>query len=1332
MRRLMLYPDLPLPPVQLTEGLDRDPNCTLCDLHKNTPAGQRCVPADGTSGDILVVGEETSEWDRRLERPMAGQSGKWVRDLLKKVAPGRNVVFANAIGCKPLGTKGEDLDTPAEACRPYLSKILEECRPKLVLLLGPMAGLSFLGRTYQALSVRTGYSWCWTDQDGDGGMLSCPVFLLPEPHKAIRNRLIAKAFEADLVEILRDGPWLGPQTDGTYEVVETPQDALEVLSWLSQAPYVATDVETSGMMFEPDFRIECLAVSGGERTFVFPRESFLDPQVLAVLWQILRDLDHCTWNGQYDWCSLATDPLFATGKPKAPSRLNLQSDTRVKRKLITADAVATLAVAAELIGMGGHKEENKAVVERICMELRKIMLATELTPKGKVRKVPPLQYVKPEEVPDVWLQWLKDGYAGEKFAHKFVPKEIEHRYVALDAKTTWHLEGWCNERLAQDEGLLTIWDEVDQPAMWAWCRARYNGFPTDKVQVQTMSDWLKVESEKVLKQIHGYRPEFNPKSSKQKIQLLEELKIKTTRKTESGGVCTDKEVLEEIKDKHPIFPLILKYLLLDHTDVNQVGGLVSDIRSDGRVHPSFLQAGTETGRPSCVSGATLLDTDRGPVAISDPQLQTSSTYRTLSHSGQWRRILRVFTRGTAAMYRVRLEGGQEIVCTKLHRFLTPGGWRYLPELGVGDVLTTAEVQGRDRGGVRSGRPGGGAPGGRGVREVRLEHQDVPTFHYVLSGEVSEGAQDQAIQSAQSGEDGQHEPSRAAPCGPPGQGEASITTGEGCSSLYARQGVQLLGVPGAAECAAVRTGSRREQEAACIRRCRESGSPGEVGLPVARNPRKDSVNSEGSRCLFRCSVHSPSGASGASVVRPEAGEAPRSHVPAQGIAWDLLEHEQGGSGPGDCPEGCWTAAQASGSARAGREGGDDGRFPDRRAPVRRGGRSDSPRRVEEVRRPEEGEGHREDWDSTAPCDSRRGPDCNRGRNPDHRFLSGVIASITYEGEEMVWDLSVEVDESYTAQGFVNHNCTDPNFFNRLKGKDEESRILGNMLRSCHRAPPGWSFIEADEGQIEVRMAANLSQDTAMVAMLNSGVDFHMQSAERFAPVMGKDLSKMSKEEKDIFREVCKITNFAAIYEIPSELGFMLSMRLKVDKKVGSELGDAMFKTYLGLRRWMDGAYADSWTTGYSVTYWRGKLARKRPLWGMGKNPETLAELETGLAQEKRNRNFGQESKFDKTAARSPYNGQDQGSSVDIITSMLWPTQCWLDANTDGGQFIVQVYDSIMVLVRDEEVEKTLDFLIPLMKDELEPRVGYMDGVPLAVDVKVGKSWDSLVKVRKEKK
>jgi DNA polymerase I-like protein with 3'-5' exonuclease and polymerase domains len=75
-------------------------------------------------------------------------------------------------------------------------------------------------------------------------------------------------------------------------------------------------------------------------------------------------------------------------------------------------------------------------------------------------------------------------------------------------------------------------------------------------------------------------------------------------------------------------------------------------------------------------------------------------------------------------------------------------------------------------------------------------------------------------------------------------------------------------------------------------------------------------------------------------------------------------------------------------------------------------------------------------------------------------------------------------------------------------------------------------------------------------------------------------------------------------------------------------------------------------------------------------------------------------------------------------MLKPVVDWLDANTRDGQFIIQIYDSIMVMVRDEDVDKTLKFMMALMTDD-----SAVDGlVPLAADAKVGQSWDSLKKVK----
>lgn len=191
--------------------------------------------------------------------------------------------------------------------------------------------------------------------------------------------------------------------------------------------------------------------------------------------------------------------------------------------------------------------------------------------------------------------------------------------------------------------------------------------------------------------------------------------------------------------------------------------------------------------------------------------------------------------------------------------------------------------------------------------------------------------------------------------------------------------------------------------------------------------------------------------------------------------------------------------------------------------------------------------------------------------------------------------------------------------------------------------------------------------------------------------------------------------------------MLSKRLKIDKDQAIELGNSMFKTYKGLRKYMDETYAEAWETGYARTHWKGQPARKRPLWGMGKNPPTLKDLEKAINFD---RGADEETRMDLTDARATYNTDVQGSAVDIITSMLKPVVDWLDANTNGGQFLLQIYDSIMLMVRDEDLDKTLQFLLPLMRDESDvyPKQNYVDGIPLVADVKIGKSWATLKKVK----
>ena len=157
MRTLPIYPEKPLPALQQVEAANRDVNCTSCNLHKSTPAGQRCLPSEGEPGDILVVMDSPGEVERRLGRPAAGPGGRWIRSLLARVAPGRRVVYTTAVGCR-LDDNVEEPENAASACRKYQHMVFQEAKPQAVILLGPLAGISYLDRTYQPLSVRLGYS----------------------------------------------------------------------------------------------------------------------------------------------------------------------------------------------------------------------------------------------------------------------------------------------------------------------------------------------------------------------------------------------------------------------------------------------------------------------------------------------------------------------------------------------------------------------------------------------------------------------------------------------------------------------------------------------------------------------------------------------------------------------------------------------------------------------------------------------------------------------------------------------------------------------------------------------------------------------------------------------------------------------------------------------------------------------------------------------------------------------------------------------------------------------------------------------------------------------
>jgi len=71
------------------------------------------------------------------------------------------------------------------------------------------------------------------------------------------------------------------------------------------------------------------------------------------------------------------------------------------------------------------------------------------------------------------------------------------------------------------------------------------------------------------------------------------------KKTKTG-LSTDVESLEAIRGEHPVIPLILELRQLSKIKSTYTDSLVRYVGADGKIHPTFLQTGTSTGRISCV------------------------------------------------------------------------------------------------------------------------------------------------------------------------------------------------------------------------------------------------------------------------------------------------------------------------------------------------------------------------------------------------------------------------------------------------------------------------------------------------------------------------------------------------------------------------------------------------------------------------------------------------------------------------------------------------------------------------------------------------------------
>ncbi|MBE6888246.1 MAG: DNA polymerase I [Ruminococcaceae bacterium] len=154
-------------------------------------------------------------------------------------------------------------------------------------------------------------------------------------------------------------------------------------------------------------------------------------------------------------------------------------------------------------------------------------------------------------------------------------------------------------QFVENEKQQQLMYEIEMPLAKVLAEMEHEGFGVDKTALEEFGTMLKEQLQKDLQQVYdmvGY--EFNLNSPKQLGKaLFEDLELPAGKKTKSG-YSTNAEVLEGLRKYHPVIDKILNYRTYQKLNSTYVEGLKDKIREDGRIHTTFNQTETRTGRIS--------------------------------------------------------------------------------------------------------------------------------------------------------------------------------------------------------------------------------------------------------------------------------------------------------------------------------------------------------------------------------------------------------------------------------------------------------------------------------------------------------------------------------------------------------------------------------------------------------------------------------------------------------------------------------------------------------------------------------------------------------------
>lgn len=194
----------------------------------------------------------------------------------------------------------------------------------------------------------------------------------------------------------------------------------------------------------------------------------------------------------------------------------------------------------------------------------------------------------------------KKDYLGKLTCEQMI-KEDEKKvvdYACYEAYVAWKSKEILESNL-KEKGMYELYENIEMPLVFVLYDMEKEGIRADGDKLKEYSRELAVSINKIEKRIYEEAgEEFNINSPKQLgIVLFEKLQLPNEKKTKTG-YSTSAEVLDKLAPDHPIVADVLEYRQLSKLKSTYADGLINFIEQDGKIHTTFNQTITATGRLS--------------------------------------------------------------------------------------------------------------------------------------------------------------------------------------------------------------------------------------------------------------------------------------------------------------------------------------------------------------------------------------------------------------------------------------------------------------------------------------------------------------------------------------------------------------------------------------------------------------------------------------------------------------------------------------------------------------------------------------------------------------